>query len=96
MKRPTYAQATIEILNHLEAQGWNVRRGIKTPWAERDGVRLWFKTQGTWTGPGGTGASIGAARSLWMDRRDHASDPTDLVVEATRLLTDDSDPWGVS
>lgn len=84
MKRPTYARATIEILNYLEAQGWTVRRGIKTPWAEKDGIRIWFKTQGTWVGPGGTGSGVGMAHSLWIDRRDYT--PRALLLEVADYI----------
>jgi hypothetical protein len=71
-KRPTFKAARAALLDHLEKEGWTVKKHLKVPhatdhWKEN---RLYFKAQAVYLGGGHPGASLGDARSLHIDIRD--------------------------
>ena len=73
----TYTKAKIIIWEALEKHGWLVKRDLKTPWAEKDGHRLWFKPQAIWAGKSKT---IDGAHSLFVDMKWLATkEPSEIV-----------------
>ena len=69
---PTYALAKEALFTAFEQEGWNIRRGLKTPYATSpDGeVRFWFKPRGIWMSQSLAGQhSLAHARSTRLDIR---------------------------
>jgi hypothetical protein len=67
MKKETYPVARTRLLNELEAHGWNVKRGLKVPWAEHNGIQVSFRPQAVYCG----------VHSMWVDIRNM---PIDLFL----------------
>ena len=80
-KRPTFAKARDAVFPALEEDGWKVKPGLKVPKAEKeiDGNRviLHFKPQAVWMEVRGREKT--PARSLHVDIRDVAHDPSDFI-----------------
>ncbi len=54
-KRPTFVIAKQGLMDYLRKKGWNIKEGLKIPWAEspwNDGTRLWFRKQAIYIGKG--------------------------------------------
>jgi len=90
----TYRKATDRLLNELEALGWAVKRGLKTPHAthKHGAARVWFRAQGThWTYTGDAwpyhgGHKLGDALSLHWDRRERSAER--LIMTLNHYLED--------
>jgi hypothetical protein len=74
-KPETHRQARERLWDEVKAAGWEMSDPhLKTPHATFPGLcadrpRLWFKPQSVWVSRG-LPATLGRARSLWLDPRE--------------------------
>lgn len=78
-KRQTFAAKRAELLEALRSRGWKVEENLKTPHAtNRDGDRLWFRTQAIYFGSASGGER--AARSLVSDMREVSAEDVERLA----------------
>ncbi len=97
-KRPTFKAAKQAVMDHLEKQGWTVKRGLKVPHATSpDGdVKLWFKAQAIHHSH--PSAGFGAARSVHFEAMPDIRDmsPEDFVRNAVQFAKKGHDMGNLS
>lgn len=81
MTSETFAKAKIRIMSELVSEGWEVKSGLKIPYAMKGNVRIWFKPQAIYWG---FGNNFGDARSMHIEIR---GVPAKKILEAVEYYT---------
>lgn len=81
-KKETYLQSRARLLGELQSLGWMVKPELKTPYAEGDGVRIYFKQQATYATRAGQPLSTARTLLFSSDKGRRGLNVVDLVDEA--------------